>query len=291
MARLSSNQIEVGNTGDNHSVLTETPDYFNEDFSLLSLQNPKTALQVETQALSCYGVLPPLTISGMETANFSTNTASENSLSSENDEVSASEEDAESSSETSSGDNEFPTEAEVEGLEMLKYRFNSIDSNANGHVTAKEIGAYLSENSISMDAYEIDVFEKIGRNVRHLEEHSNDEFGDENSGITRQDILIAQERKVAIQFAEANFDKLDFNKDGHVTGKELDQHMKDNSALNNIPIYVDAMAMLKKSVSHLEERNNDEFGDENSGFTKKDLYVGMEQIADSNFLLDWANER
>ncbi|MBZ0189741.1 MAG: hypothetical protein K8F91_26075, partial [Candidatus Obscuribacterales bacterium] len=79
--------------------------------------------------------------------------------------------------------------------EVLKSRFDSLDRDGNGFVTGAELIKGLNDSQYGSLAYR--ALYAAFKNVRDLEESSNDEWGDENDGITGKDInAISKEGKI-----------------------------------------------------------------------------------------------
>lgn len=163
------------------------------------------------------------------------------------------------------------------GLDYVRKRFAFIDQDGDNHVTKTEIDKYIKDNEKSLTSAEVTALKRISGKVDDLEEMYNDEFGDENDGITRQDIDTAEQRMKAIEFAQRNYEKLDGNGDGYVSADEVDGYVRANSDRLNAQDRA-SLDFLKNEIGDLEEYNNDEWGDENDGFTKADLKGALEEI-------------
>lgn len=163
------------------------------------------------------------------------------------------------------------------GLDYVRNRFAFIDQDGDNHVTKTEIDKYVKDNEKSLTAAEVTALNRISGKIGDLEEMHDDEFGDENDGITRQDINVAEQRMKAIEFAQKNYDKLDGNADGYVTAEEVDAYTRANGDRLNAQDRA-SLDYLKNQVSDLEEYSNDELGDENDGFTKADLKGALDEI-------------
>ena len=176
---------------------------------------------------------------------------------------------------------EQPTKPEDKGadsgLDYVRKRFAFIDQDGDNHVTKTEIDKYIKDNEKSLTSAETTALKRISGKVDDLEEMSNDETGDENDGITRQDIDVAEQRMKAIEFAQKNYEKLDGNGDGFVSADEVDGYVRANSDRLNAQDRA-SLDFLKNEIGDLEEYSNDEFGDENDGFTKADLKGALDEI-------------
>lgn len=156
------------------------------------------------------------------------------------------------------------------GLDYMRKRFAYIDKDGDNYITRSEIDKYVKDNEKTLSATEVKTLQKLGSKVDDLEEQYNDEFLDENDGITRQDIDSAEREMKAVEFAQKNYDKLDVDGDGYVTSGEVNSYIRANSDRLSVQDRAN-LDYLKGNVGDLEEYSNDEFGDENDGFTKADL--------------------
>lgn len=82
-----------------------------------------------------------------------------------------------------------------------------------------------------------------------------------------------------LAYANENFNILDDDNDDYVTGDEIDSYLGKNAGSITES---DAAKLrdLSAQVGNLEEGSNDELGDENDGFTRKDLEVAAGEMAD-----------
>lgn len=82
-----------------------------------------------------------------------------------------------------------------------------------------------------------------------------------------------------LAYANENFNILDDDNDDYVTSDEIDSYLGKNAGSITES---DAAKLrdLSAQVGNLEEGSNDEFGDENDGFTRKDLEVAAGEMAD-----------
>jgi hypothetical protein len=87
---------------------------------------------------------------------------------------------------------------------------------------------------------------------------------DENLGAIKGFVSGQLDNAHAAHAATRDFAALDSDKDGHLTGEEIEDGM-DKEKLR------DSAAYLSRSMGDLEELSNDEWGDENDGVTLKDL--------------------
>lgn len=168
------------------------------------------------------------------------------------------------------------------GFDYVKKRFADLDQDNNNHVTKSEIDKFIKDNEKTLKPAEVDALKKIADRESDLEELFDDEMGDENDGITRQDLDVAEKQMKAVEFAQKNFEKLDGDGNGFVTEGEVDAYLRANGDRLNAADRV-SLETLKAQVSELEEHANDEIGDENDGFTKADLKGALEQMGSSTF--------
>lgn len=186
---------------------------------------------------------------------------------------------------------EAKTEAKPEekgadsGLDYMRKRFAYIDSDRDNYITKSEVSKYLKDNEKSLSETEVTALKKLQDRVDDLEEMSNDEFCDENDGITREDINDAERLMKATEYAQKNFDKLDADSDGYVTSGEVTTYIRANSDRLNVQDRA-SLDYLKGNVSDLEEYSNDEWGDENDGFTKADLKDALNETGSSTVGID-----
>ncbi|MCA9801382.1 MAG: hypothetical protein KC777_05320, partial [Cyanobacteria bacterium HKST-UBA02] len=169
--------------------------------------------------------------------------------------------------------------------------FDKIDKDGNGFLSKDELAAYKQAPAYLKDS------------VSDLEEHSNDEWFDENDGITRKDITEARKdfgissfhthapnspalpgaepykapakvrdgRVSKEDFADEAtkmFDTLDTDKNGFLNEKELAAAVESDQYNGK---QAQIVAALYRAQHGLEELSNDEWFDENDGVTCKDL--------------------
>jgi len=162
------------------------------------------------------------------------------------------------------------------GLDYLRKRFAFVDQDGDNYVTKSEIDKYVKENEKALTPAETLALKRLGSKVDDLEEMYNDELADENDGITRQDINVAEEQMKATEYAKQNFGKLDLDGDGYVTSGEVNSYIRANSDRLSAQDRTN-LDYLKRNVDDLEEYSNDEFGDEDDGFTNADLSDALDE--------------
>lgn len=164
-----------------------------------------------------------------------------------------------------------------EFIDLSNDNFDLIDTDEDGFMSENEIDAAVQNSKFSgRDARFVAALKE---HQEELEELNDDETGDENDGISRSDIAqfdalqkqMGEERNDfahARDYAKKNFSALDADSDGHVTEDELDATLE-AGGLDADQIH--KIQTLKKLSGDLEEGHDDEIGDENDGFTDKDL--------------------
>lgn len=186
--------------------------------------------------------------------------------------------------------------AELEAKKLQSFvqnNFKNIDQDKDGFLSKGELNKALSDNRFSAEDKQI--ISKLKSDIGDLEEYSNDEWGDENDGITLKDMnkfvqekeglsknlqrsKISMEVDPIVKYVKDNFKKLDQNNDGFISKGELDK------LIHSSDIKGDEAAMisgLRRGIEDLEEYSNDEWFDENDGITIKDINKFLEK-AQSN---------
>lgn len=161
-----------------------------------------------------------------------------------------------------------PKEADSE-IDYVRSRFLELDADHDEYITGKEVDQYLKDHK-DLSQPERQALENFKSNISKLEELHNDEWFDENSGVTRADLNEAETRMKGLELAEKDFDKIDKDGNGFLSKDEL-------------AAYKQAPAYLKDSVSDLEEHSNDERFDENDGITRKDVTEARKDFGISSF--------
>ncbi len=169
----------------------------------------------------------------------------------------------------------LPELAITNDLELVQKNFDKLDKSKDGHITKEELDDYI-KNAKNLKPEEAAAMKRVGEQIGKLEEASNDETGDENDGITKNDLKAANENAKAMDYAQRNFEKLDGNGDGHVTADELDVYARAKGGKMSADERAN-IDTLKKNMSDLEEYSNDEKFEENSGFTRHDLVKGRSE--------------
>ncbi len=176
------------------------------------------------------------------------------------------------------------------GLDYVRKRFASIDQDGDNFITKTEIDKYIKDNEKTLTPAEVKALKRIGEKVGVLEDFSNDEFGPENDGITRQDIDIAEQRMKSIEYAQKNFGKLDGDGNGFITADEIDGYVRANGDRLTAEERAN-LEYLKKNVSNLEDYHNDEWGFENDGITKGDLKDALDELGSNTVGTDGNSDK
>lgn len=147
--------------------------------------------------------------------------------------------------------------------------FEFIDKDGDKHLSEDELEAASNDERLGAD--ERNFVNVLKKHQDQIEELSNDETGDENDGITQEDIkALDQIRDVknVKQYGVSHFNELDKDKDGHLSEEDLDEALKDEDLTERDREMIEA---LRARIDEIEDASNDELGFENDGMTKKDL--------------------
>lgn len=183
--------------------------------------------------------------------------------------------------------------------DLQKYadkNFDKIDSDQDGSLSEKELDEALKDECLTgEDRKAIEILQKH----RHgFEDLSDDEFGPENDGITRNDLgefgKIAAKQGEAedmYSYAKKNMSKLDRDGDGQLNQKELDE------AINACDPDSEAKRLLermKEQYEELQSSSNDEWGFDNDGISVDDLLRNASSEAvgwdETGFLMDVSSD-
>lgn len=171
-------------------------------------------------------------------------------------------------------------------LENAKKMFDRIDSDRDGFLTDDELDMALRQPCLTPDDRK--TIEILKKRLDSLEELSNDERGDEDDGITRDDLKefgeVIETHKKAMGYAKLareKFDLIDRDQDGFIERDELEEaHRNPHANLSKEDRAL--IEEMRREFSSIEDVSNDEWGPENDGITKDDLLdYGMEKL-DSN---------
>lgn len=151
--------------------------------------------------------------------------------------------------------------------------FDRIDSDQDGFMDEDELDMALNDPCLTGDNRK--TIELLQKHRTNLEEFSNDEWLDEDDGITRDDLQNLGEAGDGYEFAmrlhafqSQNFAKIDKDNDGFLTRDELRSAIADATTLAEDRT---TAQRLLADFSDVENSNNDEWGFENDGITRGDL--------------------
>lgn len=163
---------------------------------------------------------------------------------------------------------------------LLARNASRLDRNGDGFLSSGEIDrAVMDPTFTGQDAQ---LVAALHQHHEELEELSDDEWGDENDGVTANDIA-----RFDAQVAEVNenghmwrvglksFDQIDVNRDGYMSASELNAAYQNPSASGEFRL---AIKQMRERISEMEEASNDELGDENDGITRADLQAYYEEV-------------
>ncbi|HEY9869186.1 MAG TPA: C2 family cysteine protease [Candidatus Obscuribacterales bacterium] len=154
-----------------------------------------------------------------------------------------------------------------------------LDRDGDGFVSSSEIDRAVTDpNFTGQDAQ---LVAALHQHHEELEELSDDEWGDENDGVTVNDISqfdaqLAQVNQAGHMWTVGlqSFDQIDVNRDGHMSASELDTAAQNPAATGDFRLTV---RQMRERISDIEEASNDELGDENDGITRADLQAYYEE--------------
>lgn len=160
--------------------------------------------------------------------------------------------------------------------EIMRSRFSEIDKDGNNHVNKKEIESYLAANQGNLSADETRALDTMAKNVGKLQELANDERGDENSGISRQDLtkLDDLERTSEKILKSGQFNAIDSDRNNYLSKEEITKALTTARLTREERV---TLEFLKDNMKYLQKGNNDEKGFENNGVSQADLrfYAGI----------------
>lgn len=173
---------------------------------------------------------------------------------------------------------------------FISSHFQALDLDGDEWISKAELQAALQRPEYT-EAQKALLYRALA-NLSDLEEYSNDEWGDENDGITRADLQVFLEQAQsgsddpatqslsgrvttadgnaarAYQLFSQNMYRLDRDSDGFVTREDL-QAASQNTRFSETERAW--FAHLSTQVGEIEELSNDEWFDENDGITLRDL--------------------
>ncbi len=187
----------------------------------------------------------------------------------------------------------------AKAMDYAQRNFAKLDGDGNGHITKSEIDAYMKANGDKLSAEDRANLEVLKKNYSKIEDYSNDEWGIENDGITRHDLIEGRKQegtdtlktgvkdsdstsaygdlRPALDYAQKNFDKIDADHNGFISKDDIDKYIQDNKGKLSTEELQNLRA-LKENVSKVEDMNNDEWGPETKGMSKKDIAAAKEEI-------------
>lgn len=162
-------------------------------------------------------------------------------------------------------------------LNYVNKNFEKMDGDGDGFVNNDEISQFMANNELSAD--EQRMLNNLQSNSASVETGHND-GPNAPQGISKKDLSNANEQINNLTFAVENFTAMDADGNGHVTTEEITGYEKARGDLTSQERR--ALADLKNKVGHLEEANNDELGDEDSGYTGHDLNAALSSMGSFN---------
>jgi Ca2+-binding EF-hand superfamily protein len=155
--------------------------------------------------------------------------------------------------------------------------FDELDSNRDGFINNGEIETAMQNPCYS--GTDAQALVALHRRRGEIQELSNDEWGFENDGITRNDATELgrqatglrnelNQDAAAANYGTAHFATLDADHNGYINDTEI------NRALNDTALPVQdraALEHMRDQYQQIEGAHNDELGRENSGISRGDL--------------------
>jgi Ca2+-binding EF-hand superfamily protein len=192
-------------------------------------------------------------------------------------------------------------EKRMKAFEFAEKNFTAIDADKDGYLTKTELTKF-GQAQKGINPADHNKIKYLAGNVSDLEEESNDEWGDENCGITRSDLLEARKSNGSEGFrtrtdnedrlglpsyeapkmvaggvvltdsfsAEAQniFKKVDTDGDGFASKKEVAAAVQSDAFRGK---EAQAVGGLYRGFDGLQSFSNDELGTEDDGVTINDL--------------------
>ncbi|PIQ27098.1 hypothetical protein COW36_14465 [bacterium (Candidatus Blackallbacteria) CG17_big_fil_post_rev_8_21_14_2_50_48_46] len=189
-------------------------------------------------------------------------------------------------------------------VSFLRQHFQALDSDKDGWLSEQELQSALRSTQYN-DAQKA-LLNRVLVNLSDLEEYSNDEWGDENDGVTLKDleVFLAESKNPenesvtqsltgwvssangnsarAYQLFSMHMHLLDSDHDGFVTREDL-RLASQNSRFSSAERAW--FAYLSEQVGEIEELSNDEWGDENDGITLHDMEAFLKTNQDHGIQL------
>ncbi len=196
----------------------------------------------------------------------------------------------------------------IDDINFAQSNFDRLDGDNNGFVSLEEIKGFEKANKNLSEA-DKSTLKKLSAHMGQLEGYSKDESSWwENDGFTRKDLMVAKtDEKIAARHSEGaaqprtfdnsgedirqalnyvnkNFDKLDADKDGNVSTKEIND-LTTTDSLSSSELRM--MRNLSTHYNTVAEANKDSNGaDERKGITRKDLATANENVNTLTFALE-----
>lgn len=158
----------------------------------------------------------------------------------------------------------------LKSTDIVRKHFANMDSDGNSRVSEREIRAYINDFGPYLSSQDRVALNRVARYAGKIQELRNDERGDENSGISVNDLKKVDEMQEAARIMAKSGMWETFNTDA-------DRYLKKNEieqALRRANITAEerrALNYMYDNYGKFQEGNNDERGDENSGITWNDL--------------------
>jgi Ca2+-binding EF-hand superfamily protein len=150
--------------------------------------------------------------------------------------------------------------------------FDRIDTDQDGSLNSSELETAANDEKLVGDDHK--AVELLQKYQSELEELSDDEFGDENDGITKTDLTefgkavdVHREALNMYSYGKQHFAELDGNGDGVLSTEELDQAIDSLSADST---QRENLEKMRDKFDDIKDARNDEWGFE-SGVTEADL--------------------
>ncbi|HEY9786273.1 MAG TPA: C2 family cysteine protease [Candidatus Obscuribacterales bacterium] len=155
--------------------------------------------------------------------------------------------------------------------------FDRIDKDKDGHLSKSELGQAMEDQQFT--GQEAQVVAALHKNREALEELSDDEWFDENDGITRKDLQKFDEmeadrskRTDAVydgeDWTDKRFKSFDKNGDGLLSSDEVDNALKQKDGLTDQDKRI--LAHLKEKYNEIKNESNDQIFAESS-ISQKDI--------------------
>lgn len=151
--------------------------------------------------------------------------------------------------------------------------FDKIDADGNGHMSADELDKYLEDKNLKgEDRKAVEILKKRQDNIESL---SDDEFGPENDGITKNDLetmselgATQHEAQDMYGYVKKNISTLDRDGDGLLNKQELDEAIKGTKEGSEDRKLLEK---IRDKYDDLQSSYDDEFGFDNDGVSVNDL--------------------